>query len=166
VVTIELLADVPELVDAVGEIRWREWGRPPEPAELSWWVDVTRREAGRDRLPVTFVAVGTDGSALGAVGLGEFDIDERRDRSPWILGMVVRPDHRGRGIGQRLMTRVERYAAERGYPDIWVATGHAAPFYEHCGWRHTESLTLPTGHPTSILTKPLSLSPQESRRRL
>jgi hypothetical protein len=29
--------------------------------------------------------------ALGAVGLGQFDIEERRDRSPSLLGMIVRP---------------------------------------------------------------------------
>ena len=47
-------------------------------------------EAGQRGLPVTWVAVGVGGEAAGAVGLGEFDIAERRDRSPWVLGMVVR----------------------------------------------------------------------------
>lgn len=158
-VAIKLLADVPELVEAVGEIRWREWGRPPEPVELSWWVDCTRREAGRDDLPVTFVAVGSDGEAVGAVGLGQFDIEERRDRSPWVLGMVVTPEHRGRGTGQRLMARVEEFAADRGYAEMWVATGPAATFYQRCGWRPTEDLTLSSGDPTTILTKRLIPEP-------
>jgi hypothetical protein len=52
------------------------------------------RGAGSSHLPVTWVA--SDGSgALGAVGLGQFDIEERRDRSPWVLGMIVRRDRRG-----------------------------------------------------------------------
>jgi hypothetical protein len=43
---------------------------------------------------MTWVASDQSG-ALGAVGLGLFDIEERRDRSPWLLGMIVRPDRRG-----------------------------------------------------------------------
>ena len=51
--------------------------------------------------------------ALGAVGLGQFDIEERRDRSPWVLGMIVRPDRRGasgaigwqRALGTALRSR-------------------------------------------------------------
>lgn len=64
------MADVPHLVAAVGQIRWREWGHAPEPDGLSWWVDVTGREAGREGLPVAFVAVDMVGEAVGAVGLG------------------------------------------------------------------------------------------------
>src|SRR5205809_5720523 len=105
-VSVRLLADMPQLVTAVGQIRWREWGGVPERADLSWWVEVTEREAGREELPVTFVAVAAGGEPLGAVGLGEFDIAERRDRSPWVLGMVVRPDCRGRGIGRLLLSRL------------------------------------------------------------
>ena len=92
--SIGLLADHPQLIPAVGELRWREWGRPPEPESLDWWVDVTAREAGREALPVTWVAFEAGGRVLGAVGLGEFDVEERRDRSPWVLGMVVDPAQR------------------------------------------------------------------------
>ena len=54
--SVVLLADRIHLVSGVAEIRWREWGHPPEPQALSWWVDAARREAGREELPVTFVA--------------------------------------------------------------------------------------------------------------
>ena len=40
-VTVALLADQPQLIAAVGELRWREWGHAPEPEQLAWWVDVT-----------------------------------------------------------------------------------------------------------------------------
>jgi len=84
-VSVELLADHPHLIPAVGQIRWREWGHAPEPESLDWWVDVTGREAGHVGLPVTWVAMDESGKAVGAVGLGEYDIEERRDRSPWKL---------------------------------------------------------------------------------
>jgi predicted N-acetyltransferase YhbS len=106
-VSIELLADHPHLIPAVGELRWREWGHPPEPERLDWWVDITGRESGRENLPITWVAINPRGHAVGAVGLGEFDIEQRRDRSPWVLGMIVDVHYRNRGIGSKLMEALE-----------------------------------------------------------
>ncbi|WP_018352125.1 GNAT family N-acetyltransferase [Longispora albida] len=150
VMTIEMLADRPELIEAVGELRWREWGRPPEPADVGFWVEATRREAGRDALPVTFAAT-VDGVVAGAVGLGEYDPEELRDRSPWVLGTVVDPSLRGTGIGQALMSELEGWAARHGYERLWVATERAGRFYERCGWRAEERLG-----PAVILSKRLT----------
>ncbi len=154
-VTIELLADHVGLIPVVGQIRWREWGHPPEPGELSWWVDVTRREAGRERLPVTWVALDKRGEALGAVGLAEYDIEERRDRSPWLIGMIVRADLRGRGIGRQLVARLEAWAGDHGFTQLWVATGPAAGFYQKCGWESVETLARTAGETAVILTRRL-----------
>jgi hypothetical protein len=68
-ISVRLLADLPDLVPAVGKLRWQEWGHEPGRTALSWWVEVTGREAGRDGLPVTFVAVDRHGEAVGAAGL-------------------------------------------------------------------------------------------------
>jgi hypothetical protein len=53
-VTIGLLAASEGLTDAVAELRWREWGHSPEPTDRAWWVAATAREAGRDRLPISW----------------------------------------------------------------------------------------------------------------
>jgi GNAT superfamily N-acetyltransferase len=154
--TIDLLADRPDLISAVGMMRCQEWGRGPEPDDPQWWVNATRREAGRDGLPVTYVAVNGGGEMLGAVGLGEFDLSERRDRSPWILGMVVRAELRGTGVGRRLLRRAERRAAELGFAKLWVANeGPAVGFYERCGYRQVETLLLDKGVTAHVLTRSL-----------
>jgi hypothetical protein len=67
--TIELLADRPDLISAVGMLRWQEWGKAPEPEDPQWWVNATGQEAGRDSLPVTYVAVSGGGEMLGAIGV-------------------------------------------------------------------------------------------------
>ena len=153
-ISIELLFDHLHLVPAIGQIRWTEWGHPPEPESLDWWVDVTAREAGHDNLPVTWVAIDLLGEAIGAVGLGKFDIEERRDRSPWVLGMIVTAQQRGLGIGTRLMGALEAWTRGNGYSQIWVATGGpAVDFYRKCGWELTETFIRSSGEMTSILTK-------------
>lgn len=155
-ITIALLADHERLIAPLGEMCWREWGRAPEPDNVEWWIATTAREAGRDQLPVTWVAIGAAGDALGRVGLGEFDIDERRDRSPWVLGMIVRPDRRGNGIGRRLLAELECGARVRGYTQVWVATGgRAIDFYRKCGWTVAETIARPHGEVATVLTKRL-----------
>lgn len=155
-VTVQLLADNQPLMATIGEMRWREWGHAPEPEGSEWWVDVTAREAGRERLPVTWVALDEHGMALGAVGLGEFDIDERRDCPPWVMGMIVRPDRRGLGIGRLLLAHLEAWAGNHGYRRVWVANeGPAVDFYRRCGWTLHETVERASGVSVSVLTKHL-----------
>ena len=154
--TLSLLADQPRLVEEVADMRWREWGHAPEPEDPAWWLETTTREAGRDQLPATFVAVDRAGAAIGAVGLAEYDLAERRDRSPWVIGMIVRTDHRGAGIGRALLNRLEAWAAQRGTGGLWVATGEAAGFYRRCGWLPAETLATASGQPCTVLGKRLS----------
>ncbi|MBC8159981.1 MAG: GNAT family N-acetyltransferase [Roseiflexaceae bacterium] len=155
-ISVALLIDNPHLISVIGEIRWKEWGHPPEPEDVAWWVDITRREAGRDRLPVTWVAIDQLGQAVGAVGLDTFDIPERRDRSPWVVGVVVAPLHRSNGIGGHMLATLELWAKNCGYPQAWVGTGgRAIAFYQKCGWELVESIHRPSGEEVSILTKVL-----------
>jgi len=88
-VIVDLLADHPAALVAIAELRWREWGQPPEPTDLEWWAVGTAREAGRDVLPITWVALDTNGVALGAVGLIAYDWNDWPERTPWVAGMIV-----------------------------------------------------------------------------
>ncbi len=135
---MRLLADVPNLIEPIGRLRCAEWGSADRVDE---WISTTRREAGRDDLPVTWVAVDKTGTALGAVALGPSDVPGRPELMPCVWGMVVRADVRGRGVGRRLLQQMERFAVDRGYPAVWVATGPpAVEYYERCGWQRAEDL--------------------------
>lgn len=153
--TVALLADRPACIPAVADLRWREWGHPPEPEDRSWWLDTTTREAGREDLPVTFVALDQREQTVGAVGLAEYDLDEWRDRSPWIIGMIVHPAHRRSGIGSRLLGELESWAGTRGVTEAWVATGAAETFYRRCGWSFVDAFVKGSGEPMSVLHKRL-----------
>src|SRR5262249_8572457 len=119
-----------------------------------WWVDVTAREAGRESLPITWVAIDARDGALGAVGLCVFDLEERRDRSPWVLGMIVQPHHRGMGVGSLLLAAPEAWAHSHGYAQVWVATGGLAiNCYRKCGWDMYEKIERASGEIVSVLTK-------------
>jgi GNAT superfamily N-acetyltransferase len=141
---VELLADHPELIPAVGEVRWREWGHW-EGQDLAWFVDITRRESGRTELPVTLVGLNADAPELrrqgaGAVGIGKVDPPELQDRGPWVIGVIVAPELRRQGAGRAILGHALRWAADQGYDPVWVATGpDAAGFYQSCGWELTKT---------------------------
>lgn len=166
---IESLADHPELLAQAGLLRWKEWAYGSD--DPSPFIDVTARETGRQgALPMTLVAIDAAGNAAGVVGLGPVDDElsaaERRGRTPWILGMVVPAERRKLGVGRQLLENLQRIAASLGHPRTWVATGdEAVGFYQRCGWEAVEHLRLEsTGIPTTILTKPTTVTGADWRR--
>jgi GNAT superfamily N-acetyltransferase len=153
-ITITTLADAPELVPQVVEIAWEEWGAELSDDPRERWL----REAEQDsqlHLPTSagFVAV-DDNGAVGTVQLHEFEIDAIRDRSPWVCGMVVRPEYRGLGVGRRLLAALEQFASVHGVQRLWVFTEHAAGFYERCGWQRYGT-AVEDGEPGDVLTRTL-----------
>jgi GNAT superfamily N-acetyltransferase len=159
-VTVELLADRPDLLIPLARIRWHEWGGHPGREDLQWWIDTTRSETGGSGLPVTFVAVDPAGRAIGGVGLIPVEHSELADRSPWVVGTVVRADHRSHGIGAALMSHLSLWATAAGIDQLWVATGKPAiNFYRRCGFTITEVATLRNGDQPTILTTHLARQP-------
>ena len=55
-----------------------------------------------------------------------------------ILGLVVKAEHRGSGVGRALVAALERWAADRGLKQMAVrsnvARNEAHPFYERLGY--------------------------------
>lgn len=159
---ITLLADRPDLAVGWAELHWREWGKEPGREALSWWVDDAAKAVQRTHVPVAFIAVGRHDEVLGGVGLHQFDLIERRDRSPWVVGVIVRTEWRGQGVGQALMARMEAWAISVGIARLWVATetaGRAVAFYQRCGYERIEELDAQRGEPVTILTKSLPPMP-------
>ena len=162
-VTVELLADRPDLLVPLARIRWREWRAHAGREDLQWWIDTTTRETGRGVLPVTFVAADPAGEAVGGVGLIAVEHPEHpglAERGPWVVGTIVRPDLRGHGIGTALLTALTQWAAGAGIDRLWVATGgQAVDFYRRGGFDPVEVVTLPDGDQPDILSAPTAVAP-------
>ncbi|MDQ3938789.1 MAG: GNAT family N-acetyltransferase [Chloroflexota bacterium] len=139
-------------------IRWKEWRDEPGREELDWWVQDLASEAGRDEPPVAFVAVDRSGEVVGGVTLARSDLTEeqRRGRTPWIAGMLIREDRRSSGFGTLLMARLEEWATAAGIREAWVVTGgRAVDFYRRCGWTAVEEVVVGTGDTATVLSKTL-----------
>jgi putative acetyltransferase len=104
--------------------------KPLYPAESHHGIDI----AALVQPDVLFALAreGTDGSAIGcgAIVLGSAHGEVKR--------MVVRPGHRGRGVGRALLAFLEGAARERGCTRFVLETGYlqheALALYERCGY--------------------------------
>jgi GNAT superfamily N-acetyltransferase len=159
VASFALLADRPDLAPHWAALHWREWGKEAGREELSWWVEDASKATQRTHPPVALIALGHHDEVLGGVGVHPFDLDERRDRSPWVVGMIVRADRRGEGIGQALLAQLEAWAGQVGIEQLWVCTeteGRTVSFYLRCGYERVEDVTSQTRGLVTILTKRIS----------
>jgi len=100
---------------------------------------------------LVLVACSVKGEAVGWIHGAEQRLLEVARRGE-LLGLVVDLDHRRKGVGQRLVTAVERWCLDRGLTEMSVrsnvARAESHPFYQRLGYQRAK-----TQH---VYRKPLS----------
>jgi N-acetylglutamate synthase-like GNAT family acetyltransferase len=72
---------------------------------------------------------------LGTAALRAEDMATRRDLTPWMASVYVTPAARERGIGTRLVKRIEAEALRLGFHNLYLFTFDKAPYYAKRGWQ-------------------------------
>jgi N-acetylglutamate synthase-like GNAT family acetyltransferase len=127
-----------------------KWGRP---GNLPFFLDAIRHSArGVTGLPRFYLALDDDGRILGCCGLIANDFISRHDLIPWLCGLFVEEQVRGKALGAELMRRVEEDARAAGYREIFLTTDHDG-YYERYGWQRIEDGHDPSGAATRIYRK-------------
>jgi predicted N-acetyltransferase YhbS len=127
------LADRPDLTRVVGRWHWDEWGHDDPDGSLEGWTDGLRRRSGRDRIPITWVALLGD-EPVGSVALIENDMASHPELTPWLSGLFVVPGSRASGVGSALTAHCESAAADLGVGVLHLYTTTAEEFYRRRGW--------------------------------
>jgi len=129
---VELLARVPQftplLVDAF--IReWPDWARSSSRTEIEKCFECR----SDSELPLVLVAHDED-RLLGTVALRPWFADEHIEQTPWVRGLLVLPEFRGRGIDRVLYAAVEELARSRGDRWMHAATTNLERLLVRRGW--------------------------------
>ncbi len=66
------------------------------------------------------------------------DMSTRPDLTPWLAGVFVAPDQRGKGIGSALVQAIEAKALELGISRLYLFTPDKQHFYARLGWSPLE----------------------------
>ena len=133
---IVAIADRPDLIDVVTGWLWHEFWRHD-----GYSLAETRRavaaSTARSGPPQAFVLLAR-GQPVGTASLVIDDLDERPGLTPWLAGVFVLPEARGRGYAARLVEAVEAAARAASIGTAWLYTNTAAGLYSRLGWRPVE----------------------------
>ncbi|MEV4640509.1 GNAT family N-acetyltransferase [Actinoplanes sp. NPDC049548] len=130
----------------------------------AWWHD--RAAAVADETLAVWTVTGPDGPA-GTISLAYADKPNARHRAE-VVKLAVHRDHRGKGLGRRLLATAEQAAAASGITMLLLDTetdSAADRLYRSAGWLRygivPDYAAGPTGElrPCSFYYKPISLEP-------
>lgn len=155
---IEYLQDRKELLPELAQLHFAEWGhfRPGQTIEDR--IESLERCAGKATIPSVIVA--TAGPELiGSAMLVPHDMSTRKDLSPWLAGVFVKPSYRRSGIATDLTKRIEQEAASLEVPTLYLYTEKESEFYAKRGWEALATCDY-QGLEVTIMSK--NLSPNNS----
>jgi predicted N-acetyltransferase YhbS len=150
-VRIDYLRNNPVFESHLAELSCTEW----QHLYGNWHRDAALREfesqRADGRLPLTLVAIEQD-ELLGAVSLIFDDLPGYEHLNPWLASLLVLPEHRGEGVGSRLVREAEKLLASNGVETAYLFTETAHAFFERLGWQVMEQTSC-HGLPIFILRK-------------
>jgi amino-acid N-acetyltransferase len=116
--------------------------RPADPADFAAATALLKAaglpvaDLSADRLDDFLVASGDD-AVLGLIGL------EAHAGIGLLRSLVIRPDARRFGLGQRLVAGIEALARRRGVTELWLLTIDAQRYFEKHGYTVEERAAAP-----------------------
>lgn len=113
------------------------WGHLHPGRRLDTTIALLREECGVVGVPSVFAALHGN-TPVGMASLVADDMSDRRDLTPWLASVFVRPEWRGRGIATRLVQGVEQEAQAHGHDPFYLYTPDQQAFYRRLGWRDFE----------------------------
>ncbi|BBP71800.1 N-acetyltransferase [Pseudomonas sp. Seg1] len=136
---IDYLCDHPELIEELAELNFKEWGEFRTGDTLEARTERMRAACGKGAIPSVVVAI-EDGRLLGGALLIDSDMKTRPDLTPWLAGVYVKAEERGRGIASQLVNRIVEEAAGLGVRELYLYTDAAQSLYARLGWEVVEDL--------------------------
>ena len=150
---VTTVARRPDLLPVVADWLWREWwqqkGRSLKQTQAIYAE--CQAEIGA---PQTFVLL-TGQTPIGTVTLARRDLDERPDLTPWLAGVFVVPDARGRGYVRHLLDAFDQACRAASIRTAWLYTNTAERIYLRNGWQVAEVIERQGKLPTTLMRRDL-----------
>lgn len=130
---VALLVDHPQHVTTVARWIFGEWGHQSPNATLENIEERFRTHLNRKEIPLTILAMEGE-TPIGTASLIFHDLSRRQDLSPWLAAVYVLPNHRGQGVGSKLVKVIELMAAQLDVEILYLFTPDHEAFYTRRGW--------------------------------
>jgi len=135
-IDVQLLESRRHLTEKCARWNHGEWGRS---IGRSLADTVAGFQAILDSDRETALVAFVNGTPAGMVLLIDCDLESHAHLKPWLAGLFVHPDFRGKGAARALVAAVELMVGQRGDPSLYLYT--AIPdYYRSLGWSTHEVL--------------------------
>lgn len=135
---IEYLADNQEYIQNVIGWLYNQWGHNYEYGKKVWTKRVNNR-LNKEKIPTTFIAI-ENNTPVATASIIEYDMDTRKDLTPWMADVYVDPNWRGQEIATKLIKRILKEAKEIGVSKLYLYTREAEGLYKKLGWKGIERI--------------------------
>jgi len=132
-ITIDYLKNHPDLVEEISRHFYQEWGYLFHDRSLKDFKDSIVERLNYDKIPLALVAV-DKGRFIGTICLKEYDMDTRKELSPWLAGLYIKDEYRNIGIGKLLIENISNEALKININELYLFTPSAKDYYKKLGW--------------------------------
>ncbi|MDH5547565.1 MAG: GNAT family N-acetyltransferase [Gammaproteobacteria bacterium] len=138
---IDFLVNHPHFIETLAPPITQHWQPIVHDETLDTRKAKLRTHMNERDLPIAWVAY--EGSTVfGTASLRVNDLPGYEHLTPWLGGVFVLPQYRGKGIGAALCTAVEHHAANvTGISRLYLFTLDLESWYQHMGWQTMETCT-------------------------
>ncbi len=131
---IEFLKENPVFYNTIAELMFQEWGHLREGATIARYYNYLEEKLNTNRIPLTIITKSGANELLGFASLVSSDMEINNDLTPWISGVFVAPEHRGKGIGRLMINHLEQLARSFGFDKLYLYTFDKEDFYRSLSW--------------------------------
>lgn len=158
---VEFLKYNPEYVDQIAHCMFKEWGHLRGDTNADRYVQSVSNRVNDDKTPLTIIVKSEDGELAGFASLVDHDMETRQDLLPWLGGVFVLPEYRGKGIGKIIVSEIERVAGDLGFDKLYLFTldKDKEEFYAHLSWAKLKD-DYYLNSPVTIMSKEISSKSQ------
>jgi GNAT superfamily N-acetyltransferase len=94
-----------------------------------------------------------DDVPVGTASLALQDLEERPDLTPWLAGVFIIPEMRGRGCAYRLLEAFDEACYAAYIETAWLYTSGVEPLYLKAGWQVAETIERPTKWSVTVMRR-------------
>lgn len=151
-IEIKSLDARPDLLPVTAHWRWDAFFSD---AMTQSEVEALEATSLTDQLMPTVLVLLENNVPIGMVAICEDDLENRPDLNPWLAGLFVDPNHRGRGLAKVLIAELENLARSHLIERLTLYTSTAEKLYESLDWHVVETFER-DGRVFSIMQKHLN----------
>ena len=134
---IDFLGNHLNLLPELAKLQFDEWKHFSPGTTLEDRILKLQNMAQSNDVPFMVVAYDND-QLIGSAALVLEDMRTRKDLSPWLASVFVKPEFRKSGIATVLVSHIEDEATRLGIEKLFLYTEHARGLYLKLGWSDIE----------------------------